>query len=191
MGKKTAILGWGSLLWEANEDFDLWHGPWQYDGPSLDLEFSRISQSRQGVLTLVIDSKSGSKIKAAYCWSNRPAPEDAISDLQYREGTTRRNIGYYCRDTNKINSRDEECRKEVVAWADSRNVDVVIWVDLPSNFEEKVGRQFSVSAAISYLKGLDATRKAKAFEYLRRAPSFVQTPLRKALQAEPWFVEDS
>lgn len=49
---RIAILGWGSLLWEGGQEFDTWHGPWQYDGPTLKLEFSRVSKKRLGALTL-------------------------------------------------------------------------------------------------------------------------------------------
>ena len=51
---KIAILGWGSLLWEGGQEFERWHDAWHNDGPSLKLEFSRVSESRLGALTLVI-----------------------------------------------------------------------------------------------------------------------------------------
>jgi hypothetical protein len=58
--KKIAVLGWGSLIWDttANQEFDRLRGNWRYDGPVLNLEFSRKSKkSRAGALTLVIDPK--------------------------------------------------------------------------------------------------------------------------------------
>jgi len=56
-----AILGWGSLLWDKNHDFDNQHESWKFDGPLLPLEFSRISKSRDNALTLVIDELNGSQ----------------------------------------------------------------------------------------------------------------------------------
>jgi hypothetical protein len=56
---KIAILGWGSLIWDKREEFERLHGPWQSDGPSLKIEFSRISSTRGGALTLVIDPHHG------------------------------------------------------------------------------------------------------------------------------------
>jgi hypothetical protein len=50
-----------------------------------------------------------------------------------------------------------------------------------------VGKPFSVVAAIAYIKGLSPEGKAKAAEYVWRAPDFVQTPVRAVLQQEPWF----
>ena len=41
---KIAILGWGSLLWDEHAEFDKEHNDWQLEGPSLKLEFSRISR---------------------------------------------------------------------------------------------------------------------------------------------------
>jgi len=57
---KIAILGWGSLLWEPSAEFEKWiELPWKNDGPKLKIEFSRISGSRKGALTLVIDEVNG------------------------------------------------------------------------------------------------------------------------------------
>ena len=66
-------------------------------------------------------------------------------------------------------------------------VDVVVWTDLPSNFEKEKGKAFSVDKACKHLQGLSPEGKAKAAEYVWRAPDFVQTPLRQRLQQEPWF----
>jgi hypothetical protein len=45
MSPRIAILAWGSLLWEGGAEFDRWHGQWKFDGPTLELEFCRISES--------------------------------------------------------------------------------------------------------------------------------------------------
>ncbi len=63
---RIAILGWGSLLWDKRPDFDEQHDDWQFDGPVLPLEFCRVSSSRGGVLTLVIDPVHGTSCPAAY-----------------------------------------------------------------------------------------------------------------------------
>jgi hypothetical protein len=44
-----------------------------------------------------------------------------------------------------------------------------------------------VPNAISYLKNLNAAGKEKAVEYINQAPTFIQTPLRIALEGDPWF----
>ena len=82
MSKRIAILGWGSLLWDGDDHFDRWHDAWKYDGPSLRLEFSRVSSSRLGALTLVIDPQHGSETTVAWCLSKRKDADDAVADLR-------------------------------------------------------------------------------------------------------------
>jgi hypothetical protein len=177
---KIAILGWGSLLWEGGQEFDRWHEQWRLGGPSMKLEFSRKSQSRSGELTLVVGSNHGAATTVAWCLSRRRNPDDATCDLRCREGTSLDKIGWVSPRTGYGRSRDLGTREKVIAWAKTQNVDVVVWTDLESNFEN-----FSIPAAVHYLGGLSAEGKARAWEYILRAPDFVRTPLRLALEEEP------
>ncbi len=188
MAKNIAILGWGSLLWEGGQEFDRWHGSWQYDGPLLKLEFSRVSASRLHALTLVIDPINGTPMTVAYCPSMRIDAEDTICDLRCREGTSWKNIGYAFVGEEHNQYRDRVSYDVIIAWAKQKEFDVVVWTDLTSNFHEEARQQFSVEAAIAHLKALAPEGKAKAAEYVWRAPAFVQTPLRRALEGEPWFL---
>lgn len=63
----------------------------------------------------------------------------------------------------------------------------MIWTALESNFQEKTKQKFSTIAAIAYLNSLVVEAKVKAAEYIWCAPSFVKTPLRTAIEIEPWF----
>lgn len=182
---KIAILGWGSLLWDLRLEFDEHHEPWQFDGPELPLEFSRVSSSRKGALTLVIDEANGATCRSAYALSKRRDPDDAIADLRCREGTVMRRIGVYFRDGSRAGK--PTIPATIPPWADRLGIDVVVWTGLPSNFEEEVKRPFSVENAIRHLQSLPADVKPDAAEYIWRAPDLVDTPLRRALQAEPWF----
>ena len=161
-------------------DFDAWHEPWQYDGPVLTIEFSRVSTSRRGALTLVIDSQNGAPTRVAYSISRRHAIELVIEDLQSREETIARNIGTLSRHY-AAQHRDQATAKMIEAWAADRELDNVIWTDLPSNFVEVVGQDFTVERAVAYLEKLDGRARKMAFEYIRKAPNFIQTPLRQAL----------
>jgi len=182
-----AILGWGSLLWDERPEFDDYHDPWQFDGPELKIEFSRVSQTRGGALTLVIDSTNGASCRVAYTKSKRQNPEDAICDLRSREGTTRANIGIHFADGSLNQSKDQNTLAAITAWAKTKAIDVVIWTDLPSNFQKVCGSVFSIASALTHLRALDEGAKSGAAEYVWRAPNFVNTPLRSALQTEPWF----
>lgn len=88
---RIAILGWGSLLWDGGPEFDKWHGPWEYDGPSLKLEFTRVSEKRLKALTLVIDAEHGTETSVAWCLSKRaalaPAPSGNWNNVAVGVGT--------------------------------------------------------------------------------------------------------
>ncbi len=186
---KIAILGWGSLLWDNRAEFDQWHESWQHDGPTLKLEFSRVSTSRLNALTLVIDEIHGTPTVVAWCFSKRANPDDAVCDLRCREGTTLKNIGRVDVAQQAASSDHTRAPGSIISWAWGKGLDVVVWTALKSNFEEKTGHPFSVDAAMSHLRALTPKGKAKAAEYIWRAPDFVQTPLRAALEKEPWFSE--
>jgi hypothetical protein len=184
---RIAILGWGSLLWEGGPDFDTWHDPWEYDGPTLKLEFSRISEKRLRALTLVIDTEHGIETAVAWCLSKRATVADAMCDLRAREGTTLEKIG---QATITPEARPLNCgvtEDVIAAWGRAKNLDAIIWTALKSNFEKKTKQPFSVGAVVSHLKTLTPEGKVKAAEYVWRAPEFVKTPVRTALQTEPWF----
>lgn len=186
---KIAILGWGSLIWDFRSEFDKHHEEWQFDGPSLPIEFSRVSESRNGALTLVIDENHGEMCRVAYAFSKRVCAEDAICDLRCREGTVLKYIGSYFADNSQTRSLNLKALESVRAWAVSKDIDVAIWTDLPSNFgdKSKVRQPFSVQDAISHIQLLENDGKISAVEYVWRAPDFVDTPLRRALQSQPWF----
>lgn len=183
---KIAILGWGSLIWEKCPEFDEWREDWCCDdGPAVKLEFSRISESRDGALTLVIDELNGDVCKVAYAISKRQYPDDSICDLRSREGTSLRRIGYYFADGSR--SGDPDIPESIRAWTNKTKLDVVVWTALPSNFREIRKKAFSVPEALSYLKTLTPEQKVRAAEYVWRAPQFIRTPLRRELEVEPWF----
>jgi len=177
---RVAILGWGSLLWDTRPKFTPFTsqcGPWQRGGPSLPLEFSRISKSRGGALTLVIDANNGTETIVSYCVSARNRSSAAIEDLRIREGPTRQEwIGSF-----RTPFEQSPYFHAIRTWASSHSFDDVVWTDLPPDF--RAFRQpFSVKAAVTHLEGLDAESATMAREYLKRAPDFVQTPVRHALQ---------
>jgi hypothetical protein len=184
--KIIAILGWGSLLWEIHPEFDKQHREWQLDGPMLKLEFSRKSKSRNGALTLVIDRKHGQECQVAYAVSQREKLEDTICDLRSREGTTSENIGYFSSDGPRHRARDQQSLDAIRQWAAEENIHAVVWTDLGGSFND-VPKEGFVRSAIQHLQGLPLDGKANAAEYIWRAPKFVATALRTAIQVEPWF----
>ncbi len=193
---KIAVLGWGSLVWWPGSltshiqplsasDTQLWSDK----GPILPLEFSRISRSRKGALTLTIDSQNGTPTQTSFTLSNRKTPEDVIYDLCLRERTTANSVGFYIKEGHrvKIQSRSNTTAEIIFGWANQRDFDAVIWSDRPSNFEKRVRRRFSVDNAIDYLKALPEGRLWHAIRYMGRIPERVDTVLRRRLRWEPWW----
>ena len=186
---RIAILGWGSLLWDERPEFDETHDDWQPGGPILPLEFSRVSESRKRALTLVIDSENGTYCRVAYAMSKRRCPEHAIADLRRREDTDMKRMGFWFADGS---SRcDPDVPDAVVLWAKNKRLDVVVWTGLCSNFVKEVRKDFTVKTAIEHLQGLSPEGKSLAATYVWRAPSFIRTRLRLALETEPWFAVDN
>lgn len=183
MTPRIALLGWGSLLWDGGAEFDAQHEPWRSDGPLLNLEFSRISRSRGGALTPVIDADNGAPTRVAWCLARRNDPAQVIEDLRAREGSPARLIGRLCRN-GPAHGRDAVACAAIHSWAAQCGLDVVVWTDLPSNFAVLRGEPFSVVAAIRYLRGLSEEKRAAALAYMHRAPEFLRTPLRTAVQRE-------
>lgn len=184
---KIAILGWGSLLWEESQkDFDDQHEGWNFDGPSLKIEFSRKSSSRGNALTLVIDPIHGHECRVAYTLSKRPNPDAAIIDLRAREKTIEGNIGRFFADGSRRHSRNSAALDGIGVWARSKSIDVVLWTDLPGSFDNVPQSDF-LNVAVDHVQHLPPEGKVKAAEYVWRAPSFVATPLRRVLEVAPWF----
>ena len=121
----TVILGWGSLIWDKRPTFNCQIGGWQCDGPTLRLEFSRISGGkRKGALTLVIDNENGAECPVFYAKSKRPNPHDAICDLRSREGTILKRVGYYFVGSGE--SGVPEVPDSIKTWARGKGIDVVV-----------------------------------------------------------------
>ena len=177
---RFAILGWGSLIWDPR-DLPV-TGEWFADGPTLPIEFSRVSSDKR--LTLVIDEQNGTQVPTQYIQSPRNELSRVISDLQSREGMpSARHIGFVDRSAEKRSARINSIAKTIEDWASARNIEAVVWTDLPPNFAERCGTLFSVEAAAQHLQSLSPTESEKALCYIRRAPAEVETALRTYLRA--------
>jgi hypothetical protein len=134
----------------------------------------------------VIDDQVGAPIQVAWCLSTRQTIEDAICDLRSREGTTVENIGRVRLDPEHPPFADPPTPQDlIVRWARQKNLDAVIWTALKSNFQKRKKQPFSLDAAVPHVRAPSPTAKAKAAEYVWRAPGFVKTPVRSVLQREP------
>jgi hypothetical protein len=153
-------------------------------GPILPIEFARISDN--GRLTLVIDERHGVDVPTRYALSSLNDLDDAITDLQRREGAAFRDrIGFIdvargltCK---RAQAKQPDTCERINAWAKKNGFDAVIWTALGARFKKKVGVPFSVDAATRYIGGLPEPTRTLALEYIRKAPSDVVTPVRRKL----------
>lgn len=179
---RIAILGWGSLVWDPRQlKIAL---PWRTGGPQLPIEFSRISDNDR--LTLVIDEQDGVGVGTRHALSTCGTLEDARRDLQAREETPRLDrIGYWNLATQECSPFAQEKHPracaDIRAWAEQLRFDAVVWTALGPNFPVKKRSPFSVELALEHLENLRGDTRAKAFEYIAKAPLEVMTPLRRAL----------
>lgn len=186
---KIAILGWGSLVPDPR-GLPIADG-WHQDGPVLPVEFSRISKNgqRAGCLTLVIDEAHGSEVPTLYATSTRTALDEAVTDLQEREGTpNRENIGFCNLATNEDSPRARQKHPNALAriraWAQKNGFHAVIWTALGPRFKDgPPGVPFTPAAALGYLNSLPAATKELALQYIRTAPPQTMTAFRRLFNA--------
>ena len=154
------------------------------------LEFSRISKSRGGALTLVIDPANGAWCPTHYAISARGRLDDLLNDLRRREGTVLKRIGFVkSLSSSARSSAEPSLVAGIREWAIQKEVTAVVWTDLPSNFEDESGYVFELPPAIKYLQNLPIESAQQAKHYIENAPPAVVTPLRTAVQAADWWLE--
>jgi len=177
---RIAYIGWGSLIW--NQGSLKLQGTWQKDGPYLPVEFARVSQD--GRLTLVL-YRDVPPVQTFWAYAEEENLNAAIKGLRLREGTTARRIGYL-----SLRSGKSRCGvvKDLVFvmenWLRDKGLDAAVWTDLPANFVERTGMDFTTENAISYLKSLEGNALSAARNYIVNAPASINSPLRRAIEEE-------
>jgi hypothetical protein len=181
---RIAILGWGSLVWDRRDL--MLAGPFKPNGPSLPVEFSRVSLDRR--LTLVIDEDRGTPCTTYVALSAHLDLDEAIDNLRRRENMPGADgIGFVDAHAHRRSDTAWERHPRAVLaienWAPRYGYSAAIWTALASNFHEpdKGGGPFSVEAALAYLAALDAEQRAGALHYFRHAPPEIRSPLRAAV----------
>lgn len=161
-------LAWGSLIWNP---LYLNITKWYKDGPVLPLEFSRISDYGKGRMTLVIDPEIGVNNRVYYAYFKGINPNEAIKMLKQRENTIKENIAYINLKKNRSrhNNTPDYLVNRIEIWAKENKFDMVIWTDLPSNWQIIRGKQYSVKDAIQYYEKSDNDTKIKIKDYCFRS----------------------
>lgn len=186
----VAVIGWGSLIWDLDTLAPLVEGPWHITGgPRLPLEFSRVSPKRLMGLAVCLDPEHGAPCPSHAIRSIRGRVAEAVADLAARERTTEGRIGAVCLASGQSQGRLPQVVEAVRTWCAATGHTGAVWTDLESNFREHLGRPFGVAAAVAYLASLTGASREEAVRYIHLAPSHTDTPLRRALDAEPWWHE--
>ena len=105
--------------------------------------------------------------------------DQAREALRFREGCVAKAVGIWP-------GPDEHNRlggAAIAAWAKDKGFDHVLWTALGPKFRNENGRQpASAEEAVEYLQPRPPEVRAKAEEYVRKAPRQVQTPFRSAFE---------
>jgi len=160
-------IAWGSLLW--NFKSLRIETEWTKSNIKFPLNFSRISDSGQGRLTLVID-KTGEMNNVYYARTAFTNLNTAIEKLKTREKTSNKNIGFINIPSNTFRTSllDDKKIQELVSFAKKNKIDGLIWTEIPPNFNEVFGKPYSKESAIEYIESKHDNKKVynKILEYI-------------------------
>ncbi|SOH94767.1 hypothetical protein SAMN06273572_105191 [Monaibacterium marinum] len=183
---RIAILGWGSLIWDIENLEPFVTGDWQMSGgPALPMEFSRVSPKRKMGLAVCLDPEVGALCATHVIRSTRTDVQQAARDLAARERAPMDRIGWAT--AQECFGRLPAVNSRVMQWCAQGDYDAALWTDLEPTFHESQGQDFTVLRAIEYLKTLRGEQIEEAYRYIQEAPPTTMTPLRRALQNDPWW----
>ena len=177
---KIAILGWGSLIWKTKELFFDKEEKKKKEGPILTIEFARISNN--GRLTLVL-TEMGTEVSTLFTLSKYNTIDEAILNLAIREGSGRKSIGSYTKDSDVFKPEVFEFKKNIKKWIQNTDFDAVIWTNLgEKGFEDDTSTDSNKK--LEYLKELRGNKKVLAEEYIRKTPIQIKTRCRDIFEKE-------
>ena len=177
-------IAWGSLLWNV-KSLKI-ETEWTKSNIKFPLNFSRISDSGQGRLTLAID-KTGEMNNVYYARTSFSNLNTAIQKLKMREKTSTKNIGFINIESNTFRTSLLSDKKihELISFAKKNNIGGLIWTEIPPNFEEAFGKPYSKENAIEYIESKHENKKLynKILEYLFLSKIYgnIKTPLLTTL----------
>jgi len=77
-----------------------------------------------------------------------------------------------------------EIERRIGVWARSKQIEAVVWTNLPTTFRGDVGRIPSGDEAVDYLRDLPHEKRGLAEHYIRMAPRQVDTEYRRRFEIE-------
>ena len=163
--------------------------PWNDDGPSLPIEYARISRGNR--LTLVLYDKA-EPISTLWSIMLTNKLDVAKENLRIREGmNSTRQIGFV--DLVRDQHSDFSDTKDIAAvteWARSKSIDAVIWTGLKSNFESKLyeiyggqRRPVNIENINWFLNKLSSKEFNNVKDYILSTPKSTITGLRMSIES--------
>jgi hypothetical protein len=175
---EIACLGWGSLVWDRRA-LPI-RGEWFGDGPFLPLEFARQSSGRR--ITLVITSVPD-RVRALWALLASSDVESAKKVLAHREGVIshiERDIGFWTPN----GSSGHRGADAIGDWASSKSLGAVVWTALEPGLCGHRGTLPNESDVVRFLRNLPQRQRRAAEEYIRNAPSQIDTRYRRRIEKE-------
>jgi len=171
---KIAVICWGSLYWDKGNLGTT--GNWKNDGPSLKLEFCRLSSFGKSKERVTLALSDMGDLCVTY-WDLMAASDlkAARKNLKDREGCPMGDIHFFSRNQNPLSNVD----KQMETWlADHLEVDAVIWTGLTSNWSKYRSGHFTAQDFIQYLNSKkDSIVEIK--HYFEKVPAQLQTTGRE------------
>jgi hypothetical protein len=171
-------------------------GDFQYEGPALPVEFSRVSLD--GRVTLVLDPLVP-PVQTYWVELACSELETAIGALGERERIPpemrARHVGALARAESPQQARgdtDGRIVTEIASWLASQPLDAVLWTALPSRGPAGEGGRPGFETLLAHLESLEGPARDRAEQYIRRTPRPIRTPRRERFESLlGWYPVDS
>jgi hypothetical protein len=185
-----ACLAWGSLVWNP-KDLPI-QRRWFDDGPFAPVEFTR--QSGDGRITLVLD-EAAEPVRLLWARMALADVKQAKQTLKEREGITAQDWEPLIGDWHL----DDEAPKVMLSlpmWAEAHGIDAVIWTALEPQYKKDgdtkpMKERPTLEWVLNYLQGLTGPLRDVAEQYVRCAPSQIDTEYRRHIEAKLGWVRHS
>lgn len=178
---KIACLGWGSLIWKPG--LLPVAGSWYADGPTVPVEFVRISDGDEVATALCLNAEP---VNVFWALLATASLDVACKALREREGIPAERV-----DGVGIMLVDHTTTGPLQAWARHKAIDALIWTALPARIASTEGRVPGVEEVINYLQQLNGDKREHARRYIEQVPPQIDTAYRRAIvNALGWHQAD-
>jgi len=175
---RIACIAWGSLVWDPRT-LPL-AGEFREDGPWLSVEFSRVALD--GRVTLILDPTARA-VRTHWVPLAVESLEEAVTALGMREkiapGRRPDWVGRMRRtDPTPGFEASNPAPRALAAWLEERELDAVVWTALPARGPDGASKRPDFDCLLRHLEALEGEARIRAEEYIRRAPSSIDTDHR-------------